>query len=179
MPSQVGTSTRVPFGDGVCFLLSISLDPLLSSGVAPVTPLRSQNGNVENSRQPSPKATADRPAAFSPFCRPSGSQTCRSSRRSRSRTPCTLRAPKGLWPCWTNPSERLRAGFFEHSLSVNHQVLQRTWGCWTCSIQQAYHKSQTFAVLMKRLWVSLKTRNFLWGRRSYPGKGRFLEVLLW
>jgi len=51
MPSQVGTSTRVPFGDGVCFLLSISLDPLLSSGVAPVTPLRSQNGNVEKIHQ--------------------------------------------------------------------------------------------------------------------------------
>ncbi len=29
-----------------------------------------------------------------------------------SRTPCTLRASKGLRPCWTDPSERLRACFF-------------------------------------------------------------------
>ena len=29
-----------------------------------------------------------------------------------SRTPCTLRASKWLRPCWTDPSERLRACFF-------------------------------------------------------------------
>ena len=37
---------------------------------------------------------------------------------TRSRTMSTLRASKGLRPCWTNPSERLRACFFEHSLSL-------------------------------------------------------------
>jgi len=30
----------------------------------------------------------------------------------------TLRASKGLRPCWTDPSERLRACFFEHSLPL-------------------------------------------------------------
>ncbi len=33
-----------------------------------------------------------------------------------SRTMSTLRASKGLRPCWIDPSERLRACFFEHSL---------------------------------------------------------------
>ncbi len=48
---------------------------------------------------------------------PSGSQTCRSSRRSRSRTKRTLRTSKGLRPFLrfcsgrTNPWERLRTGF--------------------------------------------------------------------
>ena len=32
-----------------------------------------------------------------------------------SRTESTLRASKRLRPCWTDPSERLRACFFEHS----------------------------------------------------------------
>jgi len=35
-----------------------------------------------------------------------------------SRTKCTLRASKGLRPCWIDPSERLRACFFEHSLPL-------------------------------------------------------------
>ncbi len=35
-----------------------------------------------------------------------------------SRTPCTLRASKWLRPCWIDPSERLRACFFEHSLPL-------------------------------------------------------------
>ena len=35
-----------------------------------------------------------------------------------SRTPSTLRSSKWLRPCWTDPSERLRACFFEHSLQL-------------------------------------------------------------
>ncbi len=35
-----------------------------------------------------------------------------------SRTESTLRASKGLRPCWIDPSERLRACFFEHSLQL-------------------------------------------------------------
>lgn len=35
-----------------------------------------------------------------------------------SRTMSTLRASKGLRPCWIDPSERLRACFFEHSLPL-------------------------------------------------------------
>jgi len=35
-----------------------------------------------------------------------------------SRTESTLRSSKWLRPCWIDPSERLRACFFEHSLSL-------------------------------------------------------------
>ena len=35
-----------------------------------------------------------------------------------SRTKSTLRASKGLRPCWIDPSERLRACFFEHPLPL-------------------------------------------------------------
>jgi len=50
---------------------------------------------------------------------PSGSQTCRSSRRSRSHTKITLRASKWLRPCWTN--------FFEHSLPLMLVVLSEAF----------------------------------------------------
>jgi len=35
-----------------------------------------------------------------------------------SRTMSTLRSSKRLRPCWIDPSERLRACFFEHSLPL-------------------------------------------------------------
>ncbi len=35
-----------------------------------------------------------------------------------SRTMSTLRASKWLRPCWIDPSEKLRACFFEHSLPL-------------------------------------------------------------
>ncbi len=84
-------------------------------------------GNVEKSRQRRSLALPKRLAqASSLFCLTFGLTTCRSSRRSRSRTECTLRASKRLRPFlrlrsgqdWTNPSVRLRPCFYKHSLSV-------------------------------------------------------------
>jgi len=43
-----------------------------------------------------------------------------------SRTERTLRASKGLRPCWIDPSERLRACFFEHSLPLMQAGLPGT-----------------------------------------------------
>jgi len=46
-----------------------------------------------------------------------------------SRTESTLRASKGLRPCWIDPSERLRACFFEHSLQLDDGLapLDHVW----------------------------------------------------
>ena len=49
-----------------------------------------------------------------------------------SRTMSTLRASKGLRPCWIDPSERLRACFFGHSLPLMLSVLSWAFiGLWS------------------------------------------------
>ncbi len=49
-----------------------------------------------------------------------------------SRTMSTLRASKWLRPCWIDPSERLRACFFEHSLPLMMRGSFGAFiGCWS------------------------------------------------
>ncbi len=61
-----------------------------------------------------------------------------------SRTPCTLRASKWLRPCWTDPSERLRACFFEHSLPPMMSVSSRACIChWREIFNSLLHETTT------------------------------------
>jgi len=60
-----------------------------------------------------------------------------------SRTPCTLRAPKALRPCWIDPSERLRACLFEHSsFSLNSPTIR---------LKRSKHLTQTSTSSLRSL----------------------------
>ena len=60
-----------------------------------------------------------------------------------SRTMSTLRASKGLRPCWIDPSERLRACFFEHSLPLTMRGSFGAFiGCWSAIFNRPFKEFQ-------------------------------------
>ncbi len=99
-----------------------------------------------------------------------------------SRTMSTLRSTKWLRPCWIDPSERLRACFFEHSLPLTMRGSPGAFiGCWSeifnrPSLQVRHHPTlhpqesavQTLAVVNS----NVNSRVAIYGSQ---GEGRFTE----
>ncbi len=85
-----------------------------------------------------------------------------------SRTESTLRASKGLRPCWIDPSERLRACFFEHSLPLMRAVFPGA---------SMGHGPEIFNRPVMSPHKSRQPGVVALNERKFPGTVPFLELL--